>query len=95
MYGSEAEHRLANPDPWSTYEAAERRASSQRGKGAGIARFKLSSNGPWIVVAEEVAGAWSAYDRSSSTVRSDIEIDEIWRTWIAWLRRASQGFEVN
>ncbi len=95
MYGSEREHRASNPDVWRAYEEAERRASSQRGDGPGIARFKLESNGPWIVVAEEVDEALSAYARSSASVRADAEADEVWASWIAWLRRASLGFEVN
>ncbi len=95
MYGSEIEHRLANPDLWCAYEDAERRASSQRGEGPGIARFKLQSNGPWIVVAEEIRTALSAYDRVSPAARSDAEADPVWADWIGWLRRATSGFEVS
>lgn len=95
MYGSAHEHRVSNPDVWRAFDDAERRASSQRGDGPGIARFKLESNGPWIVVAEEVDEALSEYSRSSAASRADAEADEVWASWIAWLKRAALGFEVS
>ncbi len=95
VYSSENEHRRANPAVWSIYDEAEHRASCQRGAGTGIARFKLESNGPWIVVAQEIAEALSVYDGVSARVRSDAETDEVWGSWIAWLKRAGMGFEVG
>lgn len=95
LYSSESEHRHANPDVWRAYEEAELRASSQRGDGLGIARFKLESNGPWLVVEEEVAEAMAAYGEASPATRIDAEADDIWATWIGWLRRAGLGFWVE
>lgn len=94
-YGSEIEHRLANPDVWEAYEDAEQLASSQRGKGSGIARFKLESNGPWVVVAEEIQTALSAYEGVSPSARVDAENDRLWEDWVGWLTRATSGFEVS
>ncbi len=82
LFLSESEHRSANPAVWTVYEEAERQASCQRGSGPGIARFKLESNGPWIVVAEEVEGALLAYDAVGSHERFRAESDELWSMWI-------------
>jgi len=95
MYLSSVEHRRTHPEVWRIYERAERDASAQRGEGAGIARFKLESNGPWIVVAEEVEQALTAYAAVSPSERQAVEPDEAWSAWIAWLRRANLGFEVG
>jgi hypothetical protein len=95
LYSSSSEHRHANPDVWRAYEEAGLRASSQRGDGLGIARFKLESNGPWLVVEEEVAGAMAAYGEAQPATRINAEADDTWATWIGWLRRASLGFWVE
>lgn len=87
-YGSEIEHRLANPDVWEAYEDAEHLASIQRGKGLGIARFKLESNGPWVVVAEEIQTALSAYEGVSPSAQVDAEKRPA-LGGLAWLAEAS------
>ena len=93
LYSSEAEHRAANKKVWEEYADNELSASSQRGQGLGIPRFKLESNGPWIVVEEEVRAALAALDRSDPAI--SVQGADVWTTWVAWLRRASSGFEVS
>lgn len=93
LYSSEAEHRAANPKVWEAYADAELSASSQRGQGSGIPRFKLESNGPWIVVEEEVCAALAVLDRSDPA--ASVRGPDAWIAWVDWLRRSSAGFEVS
>ena len=95
VYASYREHRLANPAVWAAYKAAERRRLSQTGDGPEMARFKLSSNDGWIVTGEEVAASLARYGALPQDRRTQLEQDDPWRQWIAWLRRASAGFEVH
>jgi len=92
---SEQDDRLVRPEMWKEYDDAEFRASAQRGQGPGIARFKFETNGPWLVVAAEVEEALLIYDSTPSRVRTELEADEFWCAWIAWLRRAQGGFWVD
>lgn len=65
--------------------------TKQRADGVGIPLFKLQSNDEWIVTPEEIEEALDAYARTEED-----EDDELWRTWVEWLRRTRQhgGFYV-
>ena len=95
QYLSETAHRLANPGVWTEYQAAESAAMRQRGNGPGMARFKFLSNGPWIVLAEEVSQALHSYDAVAGIERQQAETNQLWVDWIGWLRTAASGFEVS
>jgi len=80
------------------YNSAERAASAQTVAGkTGIPEFKLTSNGPWLVSADEIGQALDRYDAASPVLRSELEADELWRTWLEWLRETIDhgGFTVN
>lgn len=95
LYSTEAEHRHANPTVWEEYAADELAASKQRGTGSGIARFKFESNGPWIVVQEEIDGALAAFADHPREKQLAALGDPLFADWMSWLRTASAGFEVR
>jgi hypothetical protein len=107
-----AEHRpfLAWPftgiEDWHTadqsrrdaYNQAERAASAQTVPGmVGIPEFKLLSNGPWLVSAQEIRQALGRYQASSPDLQAELEADGLWRSWLEWLRETADhgGFTVN
>ncbi|WP_200882750.1 hypothetical protein [Amycolatopsis sp. MJM2582] len=72
------------------YDSAERAASAQTVAGmVGIPEFKLMSNGPWIVGDQEIGQALERYATAPAVLRSELEADELWRDWLAWLRETS------
>lgn len=80
------------------YIKAERAASAQTVSGmVGIPEFKLLSNGPWLVSAEEIKEALYRYEVSSPALRSELEADDLWHRWVEWLRETADhgGFTVN
>ncbi len=90
--------RAADQSLRDAYDEAERAASAQTVPGMiGIPEFKLLSNGPWLVGAEEIGQALGRYQASSPALRAELEADELWRDWVGWLRETADhgGFTVN
>ncbi|WP_369184898.1 hypothetical protein [Streptomyces sp. Y1] len=80
------------------YRAAERAAAAQTVPGGvGVPEFKLSSNGPWIVGPQEIAGALGRYALAPAGLRAELEAAEVWRDWLGWLRETVTrgGFTVG
>ena len=80
------------------YTLADRAASAQVVPGmAGIPEFKLRSNGPWIVGAQEIGETLIAYDLADADARAEAEADPLWLAWLTWLRETEQhgGFHVT
>lgn len=80
------------------FNVAERAASAQTVPGkVGIPEFKLLSNGPWLIGAEEIAQALDRYEEASAAVRAELETDGLWRDWLGWLRETAVhgGFTVS
>ncbi|MEV4347538.1 hypothetical protein AB0J83_24050 [Actinoplanes sp. NPDC049596] len=63
----------------------------------GIPSFKLLSNGPWLVTAQEIDEALAAYAQAPTALRVRLEIDPRWAAWLAWLAVARDhgGFEAE
>jgi hypothetical protein len=108
----QAEHRpfpawpFAGSEDWRTADRgrrdacakAERAAAAQTVPGmTGIPEFKLLSNGPWLVGAEEIRHAPGRYQASSPGLRAELEDGDLWRSWLEWLRETAGygGFTVN
>ena len=52
----------------------------------GIPEFKLLSNGPWLVSSAEIRQALGSYQASAPGLQAELEADDLWRSWIEWLR---------
>lgn len=88
--------RQYSSEQWQTATAAEQQAdrelraaySAQRVPGRkGVPVFKLTSNGPWTVTAEETAEALSAYEAAPDDLRDRlVATNAYWPAWIDWLR---------
>jgi hypothetical protein len=90
--------RSADQSRRDAYDEAERAASAQTIPGmVGIPEFKLMSNGPWLVRAREIAEALNSYQASSPNLRAELEGDDLWVTWLGWLRETVSrgGFTVQ
>ena len=63
----------------------------------GIPEFKLLSNGPWLVSSEEIRQALGRYQASTLSLQAELEADDLWRSWIEWLRVTADhgGFTVS
>ncbi|MEU8180787.1 hypothetical protein AB0B85_20040 [Micromonospora sp. NPDC049044] len=80
------------------YNEAERAAAAQTVPGmVGIPEFKLMSNGPWLVGAQEIEQALYRYQASSPHLRAELEGDDLWVTWLGWLNETIShgGFTVG
>ncbi|MEU0155017.1 hypothetical protein, partial [Micromonospora fulviviridis] len=80
------------------YNQAERAASAQTVAGmVGIPEFKLTSNGPWLVGTREIEQALTLYQASSPSLHAELERDDLWVTWLDWLRQTVNhgGFTVG
>ncbi|RKN42835.1 hypothetical protein D7223_22385 [Micromonospora endolithica] len=90
--------RSADRSRRDAYHEAERAASAQTVAGrTGIPVFKLTSNGPWLVGAQEIEEALGCYQGSSPSLRAELERDDLWVAWLDWLRQTVQhgGFTVR
>jgi hypothetical protein len=90
--------RTADQTRRDAYNKAERAASTQTVPGMiGIPEFKLLSNGPWLVSADEIRQALGRYQASPPGLQTELEADARWRNWIEWLRKTADhgGFTVN
>ena len=79
-------------------DEADLRWRSQRVPGRqGIPLFKFQSNDEWVVSVPEIEEAIAAYGRAPAQVRTELEEDRRWRTWLAWVHEASRrgGFTVS
>lgn len=87
--------RLRRPQIWREYDELEEAASCQHGEGTGIARFKLLSNGPWVITRTEIRESLDVYSRLPESDRAEFEKEPLWESWLAWIRAAEQGFGVS
>ena len=90
--------RTADQSRRAAYNKAERAASAQTVPGMiGIPEFKLLSNGPWLVSSAEIRQALGSYQASAPGLQAELEADDLWRSWIEWLRETADhgGFTVN
>jgi len=92
------EWQAASPAERQADAVSRNRFEAQRIPGrAGIPVFKLSSNGPWPVTAEEIDEALAAYTRAPADLRARLESDNHWPSWLQWLRtcRDHGGFRLE
>lgn len=90
--------RSADQSRRDTYHEAERAASAQTVAGmVGIPEFKLTSTGPWLVGRSEIEQALNLYQASSPSLRAELEGDDLWVSWLDWLRETFRhgGFTVG
>jgi hypothetical protein len=64
---------------------------------SGIPEFKLGSNDSWHVNAQEINQALGRYEAASAALRCELEADQVWQRWLAWLRETADhgGFIVD
>ncbi|GAB3831262.1 hypothetical protein ACFPIJ_30120 [Dactylosporangium cerinum] len=80
------------------WREADLRWRSQTAPGrTGIPAFKLMSNDRWLVSVREIDEALAAYARVPAEQRADLETDDTWVKWLAWLALARErgGFEAE
>ncbi|MFI5938002.1 hypothetical protein [Actinoplanes sp. NPDC051494] len=63
----------------------------------GIPAFKLASNDRWLVTVREIDEALAAYASAPAELRTTLEADATWASWLAWLAVAREhgGFEAE
>lgn len=86
------------PESIAEKDEADLQWRSQRVPGRrGIPLFKFRSNDEWVVTVPEIEEAIAAYQAAPEQLRTDLEEDRRWRTWLAWVGEAAQrgGFTVS
>nr|WSX72777.1 hypothetical protein OH826_02245 [Streptomyces sp. NBC_00899]WSX81155.1 hypothetical protein OH826_49265 [Streptomyces sp. NBC_00899] len=96
---SHEEWPAASPAEQQAYCDARLAYGAQRVPGrTGIPVFKLTSNGPWTVTAEEIEEALTAHDAAPAELHAQLASDnEYWPLWVDWLRtcREHGGFRLE